>query len=62
VFRRHFGPPGILAELNMNVRSAILLIVLGIPAVALLAFGPRGQVNVPPGRTVIRYWEKWTGV
>jgi ABC-type glycerol-3-phosphate transport system substrate-binding protein len=46
----------------MNVRSAILLIVLGIPAVVLLAFGPRGQVNVPRDRTVIRYWEKWTGV
>jgi multiple sugar transport system substrate-binding protein len=47
---------------SMNVRTIILLIVLGLPAAVLLAFGPRGQVNVPPGRTVVRYWEKWTGV
>lgn len=46
----------------MNVRSLILLIVLGGPAAALLVFGPRGQVQVPPERTVIHYWEKWTGV
>ncbi len=46
----------------MNVRTIILVVVLGLPAAALLVFGPRGQVNVPPGRTVVRYWEKWTGV
>ena len=46
----------------MNVRSAILVLVLGLPAVGLIAFGPRGQYGVPPGRTVVRYWEKWSGV
>ena len=46
----------------MNIRGAILLIVLGVPAVALLALGPRGRYGIPPGRTVVRYWEKWTGV
>lgn len=46
----------------MNVRTTILVVVLGVPAVALLALGPRGQYHVPAGRTVIRYWEKWTGV
>lgn len=46
----------------MNVRTVFLLVLLGAPAVGLLTFGPRGQVDVPPGRTVIRYWEKWTGV
>lgn len=46
----------------MNSRSIVVAIVLGIPAVALLAFGPRGSVNVPEGRIVVRYWEKWTGV
>ena len=29
---------------------------------ALVLFGPRGEVRVPPGRTVVHYWEKWTGV
>jgi multiple sugar transport system substrate-binding protein len=46
----------------VNVRTVILLAVLGGPAVALLALGPRGQVDVPLERTVIRYWEKWSGV
>jgi multiple sugar transport system substrate-binding protein len=46
----------------VNVRSLILLVLLGLPAVTLLAFGPRGQVNVPSGRVVVGYWEKWTGV
>lgn len=46
----------------MTPRSAILTLILGLPAVALLAFGPRGHVEAPPGRTVVQYWEKWTGV
>ncbi len=46
----------------MSVRGAILLIILGIPAAGLLLFGPRGQVDVPPHRTVVHYWEKWSGV
>jgi len=46
----------------MSRRSLILLIVLGLPAVGLLVLGPRSQYGVPADRTVIRYWEKWTGV
>jgi ABC-type glycerol-3-phosphate transport system substrate-binding protein len=46
----------------MTIRTALLVVLLGLPAAALLAFGPRGQRHVPPDRTVIRYWEKWTGV
>ena len=46
----------------INVRSLILCVVFGLPAVVLLAFGPRGQVNVPAGRVIVSYWEKWTGV
>jgi len=46
----------------MTVRGTILVAVLGIPALGLLAFGPRGLHTVPRDRTVIRYWEKWTGV
>ncbi|HUU82179.1 MAG TPA: extracellular solute-binding protein [Phycisphaerae bacterium] len=46
----------------MTVRSAILLLVLGLPAVLLLLFGPRNTYEVPSDRTVIRYWEKWSGL
>lgn len=46
----------------MNIRGLVLVLVLGVPAVGLLVFGPRGQHHVPPGRIVLRYWEKWTGV
>jgi multiple sugar transport system substrate-binding protein len=46
----------------VNIRSTILVVLLGLPAVGLLILGPRGSYNVPPGRTVVRYWEKWTGV
>lgn len=46
----------------MTFRNVILIAGLGLPAAWLLAFGPRGSRDVPPDRTVIRYWEKWTGV
>jgi multiple sugar transport system substrate-binding protein len=46
----------------MNARSVVLLVVLGLPAAVLLALGPRGRYDVPGGRTVVRYWEKWSGV
>ncbi|MBI5863159.1 MAG: ABC transporter substrate-binding protein [Planctomycetes bacterium] len=46
----------------MTVRSWILTIVLLAPAALLLAFGPQGTRPRPGGRTVIRYWDKWTGV
>ncbi len=46
----------------MGFRNLILTIVLGLPALLLLAVGPRGEVDIPPDRTVVRYWEKWTGV
>lgn len=34
--------------------------VLVIPAVGLVAFGPRTSRPIPPNRTVVTYWEKWT--
>lgn len=46
----------------MTLRNVILLLFLGVPAALLLAFGPRGRHDAPPDRTVIRYWEKWSGV
>ncbi|MDX2197706.1 MAG: ABC transporter substrate-binding protein [Phycisphaerae bacterium] len=35
-------------------------LVLVAPALALVAFGPRGQTEIPAGRVVVTYWEKWT--
>lgn len=46
----------------MNIRGTLLVVCLGVPAVALLALGPRGQRHIPAQRTVVRYWEKWAGV
>ncbi len=43
-------------------RALILLIVLILPAAALLLLGPRGQRDMPADRVVVRYWEKWAGV
>lgn len=40
-------------------RSAIGL--AGASAAALVMFGPRARDDVPPGRVVIDYWDKWTG-
>lgn len=48
--------------LASGLRSFALLLLLVGPAVALLAFGPRGRVDVPADRVVVRYWEKWAGV
>lgn len=46
----------------MTPRTIALALLLGVPAVALILFGPRGTHAIPAGRTVIRYWDKWTGV
>ncbi len=46
----------------MSLRRAIPFLLLGVPAAALVAFGPRGRHDLPTDRVVIRYWEKWSGV
>jgi ABC-type glycerol-3-phosphate transport system substrate-binding protein len=46
----------------MSARALLCLTVLGLPAAGLIVLGPRGQRDVPTGRVVVRYWEKWTGV
>lgn len=46
----------------MSIRGTILLLLLGVPALALLVFGPSRPEDIPPNRTVIRYWEKWSGL
>ncbi len=35
--------------------------LLAVPAVGLLAFGPRGIDTPPDNRIVVEYWEEWTG-
>ena len=39
----------------------LIAVVLVVPAVLLLAFGPRGVQQPPPGVTVVEYWDEWTG-
>ncbi|MHC4064954.1 MAG: ABC transporter substrate-binding protein [Planctomycetota bacterium] len=46
----------------MTIRGTMLFVLLGLPALVLLAFGPRRALDVPAERTVIRYWEKWSGI
>lgn len=46
----------------VSLRHVILTLLLVVPALALLAVGPKHRDPVPAGRTVIQYWEKWTGV
>jgi len=42
------------------VRKGILVGLCLLAAVILL-FGPRAGSDLPPGRVVIQYWEKWNG-
>lgn len=46
----------------MSIRSILMTILLGLPALGLVLIGPRQRGDVPAGRVLIRYWEKWTGV
>lgn len=46
----------------MRLQSTLLFLVLVLPAALLLLFGPRGSVDAPHDRLVLRYWEKWSGV
>ena len=45
----------------MNAVKWIGGLCLAVPAIGLLAFGPRGTPPPPPGVTVVEYWEEWTG-
>ncbi len=44
-----------------KIIRTIILACLIIPAIALLAFGPRAKHEVPPGFVELQYWEKWSG-
>lgn len=45
----------------MNPLKTIAICLLVIPAVGILAFGPRGNEALPKDCVIIDYWEKWTG-
>jgi ABC-type glycerol-3-phosphate transport system substrate-binding protein len=47
----------------MQPLKLIVLALLGLPAAALLTFGPRGDEALPQDDdvVVVEYWEKWTG-
>jgi ABC-type glycerol-3-phosphate transport system substrate-binding protein len=38
-----------------------ILVLMVIAGTLLLAFGPRPHHQIPPGRVVVSYWEKWGG-
>lgn len=40
--------------------NRIVLVLSVAGALGVIAFGPRSSRQVPPGRTVVTYWEKWT--
>ena len=46
----------------MRPLKLLILSLLLLPALALLAFGPRDVEEVPRRRVVVEYWEKWTGL
>ena len=50
----------LLKTVHKLLRLSIVL-VLVVPAIALLAFGPRAIDNPPKNKVVVDYWEKWTG-
>ena len=50
------SPAGRFKRLAKAVLSGLLV----LPAVALVAFGPRASHDVPEGRVIVTYWEKWT--
>src|SRR5437764_1084229 len=45
----------------MKLLRKIILILFFYAGLLVLLFGPRAQFIPPAGRTVVTYWEKWTG-
>jgi ABC-type glycerol-3-phosphate transport system substrate-binding protein len=46
----------------MKVFSRSILLLMIAAAGLLMVLGPRPHHTVPPGRVVISYWEKWSGL
>ncbi|MGE3108430.1 MAG: extracellular solute-binding protein [Phycisphaerales bacterium] len=53
--------PGASPAWSLTRRAALGAIGVAGLGVALWPRRPRAQVDVPRGRVVLRYWEKWTG-
>ncbi|QOJ01527.1 MAG: extracellular solute-binding protein [Phycisphaeraceae bacterium] len=47
--------------LGVGRRAALASLALAAGAWALWPVTPRSRREVPPGRRIVRYWEKWTG-
>ncbi|HEX8322977.1 MAG TPA: extracellular solute-binding protein, partial [Tepidisphaeraceae bacterium] len=45
----------------MKIFKVIGFLILAVPAIVLLAIGPRAKYEAPKGVVVVEYWEKWTG-
>lgn len=48
-----------LKQVASVIRTSLVLLMV-LPAIGLVLFGPRASVETPPDRVVVRYWEKWT--
>ncbi|MDW8262641.1 MAG: extracellular solute-binding protein [Phycisphaerales bacterium] len=46
----------------MKLVSRLILAIMLILAAGILILGPKPDENVPPGRIVVDYWEKWSGI
>ena len=42
--------------------SKLVMVILIAGAAAILLFGPRPNMDAPPERVRIQYWDKWTGL
>jgi multiple sugar transport system substrate-binding protein len=54
-----------MKRLSINLTRAVRLLIVAalvVPAVLLLAFGPRAGDEYPKDSVVVDYWEKWTGL
>lgn len=51
-----------LARVAARAARALVIAALALAGACLLIFGPRDIEEIPEGRVVINYWEKWSGV
>jgi multiple sugar transport system substrate-binding protein len=53
---------GSFQKILRSLLQRAIFLVLVVPALFLLAFGPRGIDNPPKDKVIVDYWEKWTGI
>src|SRR4051812_27821681 len=54
------GRLAVISALGVSPTKAIVLLLLVVPALGLLLFGPSSKQSLPPDRVIVDYWEKWT--